>query len=187
MKILQRYITTNLIILTLLALFALVSLFSFFSIIDQLSETGKGTYGVTQALLYVLLTTPKLAYELFPIAAVIGSMTALGILAQNNELAIIRTSGVSKFSLAMQLIKAGLILILFAAIIGEVLAPSGERTAQQRRSLAQTNQITLQSKYGMWARDGSSYVNIRKILPGDRVEQVYIYDFDKEDRLRNTI
>ena len=95
MKIIQRYITVNLVAVSLISLFGLVSLFSFFSIVDQLEETGRGSYGVTQALLYVLLTTPKLAYELFPIAVVIGSMTALGILAQNSELAVIRTSGVS--------------------------------------------------------------------------------------------
>ena len=185
MKIIQRYIGVNLVTLTFVALFALVALFSFFSIIDQLEETGKGSYDVPMALFYVLLTTPRLAYELFPIAAVVGSMTALGIMAQSSELAVIRTSGVSRLMLARGMINPCIILILFAVIIGEVIAPPSERYAKQQRSLAMTDQIVLKSRYGIWARDGNSYVNIRKMLPGEKVEQIYIYEFDNENKLRS--
>lgn len=187
MKIIQRYISVNLVAVTLVALFALVSLFSFFDIIDQLEETGKGNYGVPQALFYVLLTTPRLAYELFPIAAVIGGMTALGMLARTSELAIIRTSGVSRIMLARGLLRPCIILVVLAIVIGEVIAPSSESYAKQQRSLAIYKQIVLKSQYGIWARDGNSYINIRKMLSGDKVEQIYIYEFDKDNRLRDAI
>ena len=93
MKIIRRYITVHLLWVTMLALFLLVALFSFFTLIDELGEAGKGSYGIPQILLYVILTVPRAAYELFPIAAVIGSMVVLGIMAQNSELDVIRTSG----------------------------------------------------------------------------------------------
>ncbi len=173
--------------MTFLALSVLVALFSFFSLINQLEEAGRGTYDVPQVIIYVLLTTPRLAYELFPIAAVIGSMAALGILARNSELAIIRISGVSRLNLAFALTKAGIVLVIVAIIIGELIAPISEETAQHRRSMALTEQITLKTKYGFWARDGDSYINIRKILPGNRVEQIYIYEFDEKDQLRNSV
>lgn len=187
MQIIQRYFTVSLVWMSLLALCVLVALFSFFSLIDQLEETGKGSYGVTQAVSYVLLITPRLAYELFPIAAVIGSMAALGMMAQNSELAVIRTSGVSIFNLSFILVKSGLLLVVIAVIIGELLAPVCEEKAQQMRSMALTDQITLKTKYGFWARDGNSYINIRKILPGRKVEQIYIYEFDDNDELRSSI
>ena len=88
MRIIQRYFTVTLVSTSLIALCVLVALFCFFSLIDQLEETGKGNYGVGQAVLYVILTIPRLSYELFPIAAVIGSMAALGMMAQNSELAV---------------------------------------------------------------------------------------------------
>lgn len=187
MKIIQRYITVDLVKATFLALFILVALFSFFSLIDQLEEAGKGHYGVPQVLLYVLLTTPKLAYELFPIAAVIGSMTVLGILAQNSELDIIRTSGVSSLTLAALLARSGLILVVLSIIISEVIAPVTEEKAQHMRSVAMTEQITLKTKYGFWGRDGNNFINIRKVLPGNQVEQIYFYEFDDENRLKSSI
>ena len=172
---------------TLLALFVLISLFSFFTLIDQLGDTGRGKYGVLQAITYVLLTVPKLAYELFPIAAVIGSMTVLGILAQNSELDVIRTSGVSKFSLTLLLLRSAVVLVVLAVIIGEVIAPISEEKAQNLRSMALTEQIAMRTKNGFWIRDGNSFINIRKPLPDNRVEQIYFYEFDDDDVLRSSL
>ena len=187
MKILQKYVTINLVTTTLIALLGLVSLFAFFSIIDQLADTGRGRYTVTEALLYVLLTTPRLAYELFPIAAVIGSMATLGLFAHYSELVVIRTSGVSRLDLAIIMTRAALLLIMLSIVIGEVIAPISEEAAQQRRSIAMTEQISMRTQNGYWARDGGSFINIRKILPGNRVEDVYIYEFDQDNKLRTSI
>ncbi|HEY7841551.1 MAG TPA: LPS export ABC transporter permease LptG [Gammaproteobacteria bacterium] len=186
MKIIHRYLATSLLWTTALSLFVLVALFTFFSLVDQLEQTGRGNYGVLQAVTYVLLTVPRLAYELFPIAAVVGSMATLGILAQNSELVVIRTSGVSVAQLAAAMVRAGLLIVLVAVIIGEIVAPAGEEKAQYLRSVALTKQIALKTKYGFWTRDGSSYVNIRRVLPGNRVEEIYIYEFDAANRLRSS-
>jgi hypothetical protein len=89
-KILDHYIALTLIKVTLLVLFSLVLLFSFFALVDQLDDTGRGNYGVWQAITFVFLTTPRLTFELFPIAAVIGSMTTLGMFAKNSEVTGLR-------------------------------------------------------------------------------------------------
>lgn len=185
--ILDRYIGRSILVTSLMALFALVAVFSFFSLVDQLDDTGRGNYGVSQAIQYVLLTIPRLTYELFPIATVIGSMAAFGMLANTSELAVIRTSGVSQIQLAYSLIKTGLIFILVSILIGEVIAPISEQAAQQKRSIALTKQISLKTKHGFWSRDGDNYINIRKILPGDRVEEIYIYEFDPDHHLKSSI
>ncbi len=186
MKIIDRYIALTLIKISLLALFSLVLLFSFFALVDQLDATGRGNYGVWQALYYVFLTVPRLSFELFPIAAVIGSMTTLGMFAKNSELAVIRTSGISQLRIAWSLCKGAAILICISLFVGEIISPYTEETAQHMRSVALSEQITLKTKYGFWSRDGNSFVNIRKILPGDRVEGIYIYEFDDDDKLRTS-
>jgi len=185
--ILDRYIGKNILLISLLALFSLVAIFSFFSLVDQLDDTGRGNYGVMDAIQYVLLTVPRLIYELFPIATVIGSMAALGMLANTSELAVIRTSGVSQMRLALSLIKVGLIFVVISMLIGEVIAPISEQAAQQKRSIALTKQISLKTKNGFWSRDGDNYINIRKILPGDKVEEIYIYEFDEDHKLISSI
>jgi lipopolysaccharide export system permease protein len=187
MKIIRRYIARDLLWTTLLALFVLASLFSFFTLVDQLQDTGRGNYGVLQAIFYVILTIPTLAYDLFPIAAVIGGMAALGMMARNNELDVIYTSGVSRLRMAMMMISAALPLLVLIILMGEVVAPFSEEKAQNLRSLSLTEQITLKTRYGFWIRDGDSYVNIRKVLSGDRIEQIYIYQFDAAGSLLSSI
>ena len=56
-----------------------------------------------------------------------------------------------------------------------------------KRQIALTEQITMQSKHGFWSRDGDSYINIRKILSNEKLEDIYIYEFDKNRQLRTTI
>ena len=187
MKIIRRYITGHLLWTTFLALFVMLALFSFFTLIDELGKTGEGSYGVVQVLFYVFLTMPGLAYDLFPIAAVIGSMAVLGIMAQNSELDVIRTAGVSRLRLAMLLVQSGLLLALVAVILGEFIAPPAEEMAQNMRSMAMTSQITLQTRHGLWVRDGDSFINIHKVLPGRRLQDIYVYDFGSNDRLRSSV
>jgi lipopolysaccharide export system permease protein len=114
----------------------MLALFAFLALIDQLEETGRGNYDVITAIKYVFLILPRITFELVPIAAVMGSMTTLGILAHNSELVIIRVSGMSLFRLGYAIVKGGLIIIVFAVVLGEFIAPYCEQTAQHMRSVA---------------------------------------------------
>ena len=187
MKIIQRYFIVNLFWTTLLALAILVGIFAFLSLIDQLEDAGQGNYDAYQAVIYVILTLPRLAYEIMPIAAMIGGMTSLALLARNSELDIIRLSGVSEFSLAGLVGKAALAIVLLSVVIGEFIVPASEKKARYQRSIALTEQVAMRTKYGFWARDENSFINIRRILPGNVIEDIYIYEFDDRDRLRSSI
>ena len=187
MKILQRYFIVNLVWTTVLALAVLVSIFAFLSLIDQLEDAGQGNYDAYQAITYVTLTLPRLAYEIMPVAAMIGGMTCIALLSRNSELDVIRLAGVSEYSLAGFLVKAALVIVLFSILVGELVVPASEIKARYQRSIALTEQVAMQTKYGFWARDGNSFINIRKILPGNIIEEVYIYEFDDQDRLRSSI
>ncbi len=185
--ILDRYIGQRILTASAMTLFTLTAVFSFFALVDQLGDTGRGDYGVMQAIQYVLLTIPRLSYELFPIATVIGSMTALGILANSSELTVIRTAGISQKRLAYSLLKIGVVFAVISILMGEMIVPIAEQNAKQKRSIALNQQIGMKSKYGFWLRDGNHYINIRKILPGNRIGEIYIYAFDEDRQLQSNI
>ena len=112
MKIVQRYFIVNLVWTTILALTVLVGIFAFLSLIDQLEDAGQGNYDAYQAIIYVILTLPRLAYEIMPVAAMIGGMTCMAMLSRNSELDVIRLAGVSEHSLTGFLAKAALVIVL---------------------------------------------------------------------------
>lgn len=186
MVIIDRYLINTLIRTTALVLFVLMLLFAFFSLIDQLEDTGRGAFGIYNAFEYVALTMPRTVAELFPIGAVIGAMATLGLFARNSELTVIRAAGVSQQRLLIGLLKGGLLLVVIAMIISEGIAPYAEQAAQQRRSLALSDQISTDSLYGFWVRDGNSYINIRTLLPNNEFRGIHIYEFDKNNQLRTS-
>ncbi|MGH8595039.1 MAG: LPS export ABC transporter permease LptG, partial [Gammaproteobacteria bacterium] len=183
MKILDRYIGWTILSATVTVLVVLVAIFTFFAFIDQLEDVGRGDYGVGKAIVFVVFSVPNLTYELFPMAALIGSLIGFGTMMRNGEIAVIRCNGVPKARVVFAVVKAGMILLASAMVIGEFIAPPAERFAHDYRTIAINNRITFKSENGFWARDGNSYINIREILPGDQLRDVYIYQFDATNRL----
>ncbi|MBA3493716.1 MAG: LPS export ABC transporter permease LptG [Gammaproteobacteria bacterium] len=180
----DRYIARIVMISIASVLVVLVAVFSFFKFIDELDQVGRGGYGILTIVEFVFFSTPRLTYELFPIAALIGTLIGLGTLVRNSEMIVIRTSGVSLARIVLSVMKLGSVFVLASLVVGEFIAPPSEEVAQHRKSIATTNQIALRTAGGFWARDGRSYINIRRVLPGNRVEGVYIYEFDDQNRLR---
>lgn len=186
MNIIDRYITVTLIKITLLTLFSLVIIFSLFTLIDELGSTSHG-YGVSQAFYYTLLAMPKWASELFQTTTIIATMIMLGLFINNNELTIIRTSGVSQLRLSWCMCKSALILALISILIGEVIVPHTEKIAQHMRSLAISEKILTHTKYGFWTKNDKSFINVRNIPVRNKLENIYIYEFDDHRQLKTSI
>ncbi len=186
MRLIDRYVANNVIASTLTVLLTLLAIFTFFALIDELEDVGRGSYGIVNALIFVAMSAPSLAYELFPMAALIGSLLGLGTMMRNGEITVIRCAGVSKFRVVVSVMKAGALFVAAAVLVGEVIAPPAEAFARQYRSVAINDRITLKTHNGFWARDGDSYINIREILPGNRIEDIFIYEFDANSELRTS-
>lgn len=184
MTILERYLATVLVRTTLLALFVLAALFAFFSFIDQIGNIGRGQFTLYNAVEYVVLTMPRTIAELFPVAAVIGAMAGIGLMARDSELTVIRAAGISQYEVLLAILKGGVFLVLLAVIISEVIAPFSEQAAQTRRSIAISDQISMHTRHGFWIRDGRSFINIRQVHPGKEFGHIHVYEFDRDNRLR---
>jgi lipopolysaccharide export system permease protein len=165
----------------------LLAMMSFAELVNELSRVGEGGYGLTQAGEYVLLSIPRTAYDLFPSAALLGSLLGLGLLAGNRELIVIRAAGVSLARLVWSVMKVGLLLMITAVVLGEYVAPVSEKFAQVLRTQSLTNQVTLNSKTGLWVRDKQNFINIRTVLLDGHVGDVTIYRFDGSHNLYSTI
>jgi len=183
MNILNRYIAKSILINVIVVMIVMLSLFVFFTFLEELKDVGKGHYDTMKALLFVLMTLPNMAYQLLPIVALIGSTIGLGVLAGNSELTAIRSAGVSMEQIIWAVLRVGLTIIVLGVVVGEWLAPISEQKAHTMRSVAQSENLSLESSRGLWAKDGSQYINIQTILPGRRLNDIYIYELDHEHHM----
>ncbi len=186
MKIFDRYVGQNVIRSTITVLIVLLAIFSFFGFIEELEDIGRGRYTLGLAAVVVLLSLPGLAYELLPIAALLGSLLSLGAMSERNEIAVVRCAGVSKLRVVWSVMKTGLVFVVFAVVVGEVVFPPADRKANAVRSHAISDRVGSANEHGFWARDGSNYINIREILPGEEFRDINIYEYDEADRLRTS-
>jgi len=199
-KILSRYIGSEVFYGTMLIFTALLSLFAFFDLIHELGNVGKDGYPLSRALLFVALSLPGHFYELMPTAALIGTLFAIAQLVSNSEYTVMRASGASLTQITWAIIRIGIPLAIATFLAGEFLAPPAERLAQQVRLQTQGQQTRIfaqQFQSGFWFKQGrqeqsttdpadndQTFANIKSLLADNTLLGVRIYQFDAAMRLK---
>jgi lipopolysaccharide export system permease protein len=185
-RLVDRYVGRAACLGILLVWMAMTILFVLFSLLGEL-RSAQNDYGTLDGLWFVALTMPRMAYQVFPVSALLGALVGLGGLAAANELVAFRTSGISRLRLALAALAGTLLLTVPVMIMGEWLAPAAEQQARAFRLSEMVGQAIIGGSRGVWMRDGLDIVNIqRPLLYADRGGQsvefkdVVVYQFSDQ-------
>lgn len=170
-----------------------ITLFLFFDFVDELSKIGKsspfgtGTYGLLQAIAYVLLLIPGHLYELLPVVVLIGATWVMARLAKSSEFTILRTVGLSP-SQALQLILGiGAIFMALTFILGDYITPVSSRTGQLIKAKYLGKIITGQT--GAWLKEKNETqnyaINIGTFRPDGDLESIKIFEFNTDGTIKS--
>ncbi|MGA2548995.1 MAG: LPS export ABC transporter permease LptG [Burkholderiaceae bacterium] len=193
-SIVQRYLAREILVDVIFVLIAFLGLFAFFDLVAELSEVGKNGYRIEQAAVIVLLGLPGRAYELVPIASLIGTIYALAQLASHSEFTILRVSGLSTNQAARMVLVPGVALVILTYILGELVTPRAETATQRFRAQIARGTMAQGFRSGLWVKDtGKSeagakvvrFVNIGEVKPDNSLSRVKIYEFDTALRLQS--
>jgi lipopolysaccharide export system permease protein len=179
--ILSQYMMRTILASTAMVLVVLLALAGLFEFIAELDDT-RGDYQTAQAILYTLLRLPNLAFEMLPVAALIGSLLGLGALAGNSEIIVMRSAGLSVRELAGMVAISGGVLLLLTGLLGEFIGPPLDYYARNMRveALYQKGDERLGNE--AWVKDGSTYLHLERVSQEFEFGSLYIYKFDG-DRL----
>ena len=183
MNLLARYLSGQVLAASGFVLLALLVLFAFFDVMQELGSLGRNNYGLGQAAIVVLLNIPGHLYEILPVAALIGTLFALSRLVGNSEYAVMRVSGLSNWRVAGYFAVIGVLLSLLVLVLGEYVAPWSEQAAQRYKLSATRSVVAQQFRSGLWVKDGSTFINVREVMPDNTLRGVEIYGFDADGRL----
>lgn len=183
MKLIDRYIGKTVIGTTLLVLLMLIAITIFITFIQQINDIGTGNYHFFGAFLYVLLALPNQVYIFFPMGMLVGVSLGLGLLANHNELTILRTSGVTLGKITWTVMKATLLLIVISTLLGEWAGPLAERFAERQKTILTSNGQALETAHGTWVRDGLNFLYIDAMPSLNRLEGINRYQFDTQRNL----
>jgi lipopolysaccharide export system permease protein len=182
-NILDRYLLRSIARGSLMVMLVLLALSGFINLADQLEDVGTGQFDSVDALFMVLFLWPQHAFEMFPMAVLMGAMFGLGALANHSELIAIRAAGVSLSRLAWATILGGCVMAAAAAVIGEWIVPPAERFAQTYKTELMQEKPAISRLAGAWFRDGPRIVNILQVQGQTRLLGVYTYEFEPTGRL----
>jgi lipopolysaccharide export system permease protein len=183
MSMLARYLAVQVLAASGFVLLGLLVLFAFFDVIQELGSLGRNNYGLGQAVIVVLLSIPGHLYEILPVAALIGTLFAVSRLVGNSEYAVMRVSGLSSWRVAGYFGVIGVLLSLLLLLLGEYVAPWSEQAAQRFKLSATRSVVAQQFRSGLWVKDGSTFINVREVMPDSTLRGIEIYGFDGEGRL----
>lgn len=187
MNILDRYIGQAVIAGVLSVLIILTAIYVIFAFAGETGKIGQADYTIWRALEYSLYLIPLRLYQLFPLSMLLGTMLGLGWLANNNELVIIRMAGISLIRIIGSIMKTAMMLMMLAIVIGEGFAPPLEQYASEQRIKALNRLINVNTDYGLWARDGETYINVNRVENDGRLIGITLYQFNDNNFIERQI
>lgn len=182
MRHLNRYIASTVIGAVAVVLMVVVALDAISALVDELGDIS-ASYNFTEILIYVGLTLPGRIYEQIPMASLIGCLVGLGMLAGTSELTIMRAAGVSVWRITWSVMKPAMVFIGLGILLGEAIIPLTDQIADSRRALVQGDDKALQSRHGLWNREGSEFMHFNAVLPNGKLFGVTRYQFNDQNQL----
>ncbi|CAM3742140.1 LPS export ABC transporter permease LptG [Rheinheimera salexigens] len=187
LKILDVYIGRTILSTSMLTLSVLLVISAMFKFIDQMRSVGRGYYDMVHAALYTLYSVPGDLVTFFPMAALIGGLIGLGMLASNSELVVMQAAGMSRFNIVSSVMKTAVIMMLIVMAVAEWGAPVSDRAARELRIKAISDGNLFAAQQGVWAKDGDQFVNIKQVDDFGNLNNIVIYQFDEELKLLSIV
>jgi lipopolysaccharide export system permease protein len=169
---------------TMLVLMVLLGLATLFEFIGEL-DNKMGDYGIPQALLYSVLRLPQVAFQMLPMATLIGALLGLGGLASNSELVVMRSAGLSVGKLAGMVAITGVVIMVITALIGEYIGPPLDYFARTMRNEARFQQDGRNSGNPAWVKDGQVILHLERVNSDFEFGGIYMFRFNDDNSLRS--
>lgn len=180
--ILSQYMMRAIVATTALVLLVLLALAGLFEFIAELDDT-RGDYQTPQAVLYTLLRMPQLAFEMLPVAALIGALVGLGGLAGGSEIIVMRSAGLSILRLSGMVALTGFTLLIFTGLLGEFIGPPLDYYARNMRMESRFRQDDDGFGKATWVKDGSVILHLERVSTEFDFGSIYLFRFNEANEL----
>lgn len=177
MKTIERYLARQIISHSLLVLLALLLVLILGELMIQLGSLSD-SYTLPKGVAYSLLKIPAFGYEILPLSLLIGSLLALGSMANSSELTVLRASGWSIGRIFWAVIKSVMIFWLVMALLGELFSSPSESLARKIKAEASNQTLTLGGRGGFWLKEDRDIIHVGRAVALDELRNITIYQIN---------
>lgn len=116
-----------------------------------------------------LLSGPQFLLITLPFACTIGAALAMQKMLISNEMAVLRSSGLSPWSMVIATIFISFTFIVAYLITSELILPSATQLSKNLRG-------DFKVLHKLWLHNNDNYIRIEKLLPNGEMQNITIYD-----------
>jgi lipopolysaccharide export system permease protein len=162
MKILHRYILSQLLRNLMLSIVALTSLFLLFDLFERLDNFVEARASLSTIVLYFALKIPLTLTLMMPISMLVATLLTFGLLSRSSEMTAIRAAGVPISWIARPLIASGLVVSVAVILINETIAPYATRRSKEIYNLdiRKKDKLGSYSQTNFWWREGQRFYSV---------------------------
>jgi lipopolysaccharide export system permease protein len=188
-RVLRRYFSGEIYRAVAFVLVAFLALFAFLDMMGEIRWVGQGGYRIEHAFVYVSLGLLNYAYQIMPIAALIGTIYVMAQFAARSEFTVMRASSLSMSRAIRLLLPVAVLFAVLTFLLGEFLAPRANDFRESFKRKIQGAAISAEFRSGLWAKDvirdpaskevvGTRFLNAGKVEADGVVQTVRVYEFD---------
>jgi lipopolysaccharide export system permease protein len=190
LTLLDRYLTGRFLAAfpyCLVAAVALFVVFDFFVRVGELAEHGARTADVVE---YFAFKTPRVLSQVYPAAMLFAVLTAVGALAEQNEVLAMKACGVSPARMLVPLSVAGACLSVLLLAWNETIVPPAAGRARYVLDVEIRNRLEAGffNASSLWFRTAQGYVNADYFdATANVLYGVKLHELDASFRVRTVV
>jgi lipopolysaccharide export system permease protein len=171
-----------------LLLFAFLVLFEIFDMMASGEDIISRNDSVRALFVYASLRIPEIVTQTLPFTVLLAALFTLAGLAQNNEIVVLKSTGVSFFQILAMLAPIGVVIGLAHFLLADQVVPRLSPRVELLRDPEGREQQEETLGAGIWLRDGAAVVSMQRASrDGRTVERVNVFQRDEQGRLQSTL
>ena len=189
MPILHKYLIREILKYFCIVLILVVSIYVIADYLENMDEFIFAEMSLLRALGFVLLRTPFMTVKFIPVALLLSVLITLGLMSKNNELIVLKSSGISIFYILRPILLIGFFFGALLFLISEVIVPITMVKANSilQNEIRKGSAVTSKDK-NIWFKGNRKIVHIQYYQPATKtLFGVTCYYFDRDFRLRKRI
>jgi len=187
MKLLWRYLWSNLGQAYLIAGLAIAALLWLLQMLDIMEQGVSGAGDLLMAAFSAFNQLPEGLIDLLPVITVLATAAGLGGLQTRNELTVMRVAGVSIWQLAGLALIPGIVVSLSALAALQWVVPELRQQPESMLGASLGESGLWHPAHGLWIRSGDEFLNVETLRLGRIPSGIEIYQFEEGGQLQRLI
>lgn len=187
MKIVPRYVISNVFSAYGLAALGIGSLFFVLDLLERVEDGVEGIVGLLQMVVSAMLAMPQTLIDVLPVIAVMATALAMGRLQTLSELTVMRVSGISIWRLSGLALIPGLFLAAIAIAALQWVIPHIQQAPEQSLGASLGESGLWHPTHGLWIRQDNQFLNVADLELGRLPVGIDIFRFDSNGGLEEHI